>query len=380
MKRSTALLAGIGIGAGTMYYSDPRIGRRRRAELGDRMNHMQHQAVHSFNLSSVDFVNRTQGTFSQVRSLFKRFREVPDSVIEARIRSILGRYVSHPHVIHVNVNRGHTVLSGLLLAHELEPVLENVARVAGVRHLENRLETHSREDHLSSLQGGKPRTGKHIDILQMNWAPATRVIMGALGSSLGVYGLRRKDIWGTIATGIGAMTLMRSITNTEVKRLLGLKGAKAITFHKTMHINAPIDTLFDYWKNFRNFPEFISEVKDVQVLDNGNSHWILQGPLSLPVHWKAQITRLEKNRIIAWKSSPDSTVQLACRVRFFENHSGTKMEIDVSYLPAAGILGHSLVKLFGSNPKARLDSCMMQMKQKIESSVPTEQKFLKGLS
>ena len=79
-----------------------------------------------------------------------------DDVLKARIRSKLGRLVSHPHSIEVKVVDGRATLTGPILAAEEVPLFEVISGIAGLKSIENLLELHETAD-IPALQGGKLR-------------------------------------------------------------------------------------------------------------------------------------------------------------------------------------------------------------------------------
>src|SRR5574341_53901 len=159
MNRNLLFLGGIGLGAGLMYIFDPDRGRRRRATARDAAHHIVNVIDDAAGKTSRDLSNRAQGILAELNSIF-RCEEANDDVIAARIRSKLGRAVSHPHAIHVAVNHGRATLSGQILAREVDQLLKRVWSVRGVTRVENRLEAHEQAGSISSLQGGTPHHGE----------------------------------------------------------------------------------------------------------------------------------------------------------------------------------------------------------------------------
>ena len=92
-------------GAGLMYLLDPGSGKRRRARLRDKAVHAGGAAGEAIGTTSRDLRNRAAGVAAQARALV-RGEEVPDRVLEERVRSRLGRAVSHPGSIEVTARRG----------------------------------------------------------------------------------------------------------------------------------------------------------------------------------------------------------------------------------------------------------------------------------
>lgn len=372
MRNRMNLFTGASLGAIATYFMDPDRGRRRRAGVRDRIAHLRHALPHQLDLIARDMSHRTEGTIAEVRNRLRPHSgDQIDDVIEDRVRSALGRVVSHPHAIQVCSDGGVVTLSGVILAHELTPLLRRTERVKGVRAIDNRLEAHQDDEHIPSLQGGVPRhRGHRLDVLHANWAPSTRMIMGAVGSSL-VSGsfLRQTPLpFRTITGALGLLILSRSITNIETKRLLGFGGRRAMKLRKTMQLDAPIQDVFGFWREFENFPLFMTAVMDVRTHgDKHRSHWTIRGPAGRPIHFDAEVTRSVPNQLLAWKTLPGSLIRHAGQVRFFPGERGTtKIELDLSYNPPAGILGYELAKLLGMEPKKRIEEALYQMKQLIE--------------
>jgi uncharacterized membrane protein len=364
MNRNLLFLGGIGIGAGLMYVFDPNRGRRRRAMTRDAVNHAVNVADDAIGKTSRDLSNRAQGLVAKLNSAFK-CDEADDEVIAARVRSKLGRAVSHPHAIHVSVNQERVTLSGQILASEVDRLLKRVWSVRGVRGVENRLEAHEQAGNISSLQGGTPHSGRTFELMQSNWSPATRFLMGVGGGALALYGARRKNIINA-AVGLGLVT--RSLTNMEMKDLIGLNGNHGISAQKTIIINAPVSKVFELWSRHENFPHFMSHVREVKDLGNGRYHWTVAGPAGIPVEWEAVITKMEPNRLITWQSAPGSMVEQQGMVRFEpEGEDKTVVDVRLSYYPPAGAIGHAIASLFGADPKSEMNDDLMRMKSFIET-------------
>jgi uncharacterized membrane protein len=74
------------------------------------------------------------------------------------------------------------------------------------------------------------------------------------------------------------------------------------------------------------------------------------------LEWDAVITAQERNKLLAWKSLPDSAIQHAGLIRFQQNADGTTtVHIHMSYNPPAGALGHALATVLGADPKKKMD-------------------------
>jgi uncharacterized membrane protein len=158
-----------------------------------------------------------------------------------------------------------------------------------------------------------------------------------------------------------------------LKRLVGVgAGRRAVDFQKTINVHAPLDEVFAYFCDFRNFPRFMSHVREVRVEDGGRSNWVVEGPVGTSFEWDAEITQLQPNRVVAWRTLPGVEVEHAGIVQFEPNlDGGTRMQVRLSYNPPAGALGHVIAALFGKDPKRAMDDDLLRFKSLLESGKAT---------
>jgi uncharacterized membrane protein len=367
MTGQDKLIAGMVVGAGAMYLLDPDRGARRRSLLWDQGVHVSHKLGDGLASTARDARNRTAGAAAELRSRF-RADETDDEVLHERVRSAIGRAVSHPSAITVLVSDGQVTLTGPVLADEVDDLIERVKGVRGVKEVRNELEIHPSADGVPALQGaGRPRE-QRPELLQDNWAPATRLFMGTLGGILALQGARAKGPARKALSLIGLGLVTRAATNLPPRQLVRLgAGRRAIEVQKTIRVAAPIDRVWELWSNFENFPQFMSHLREVRKIDEGRSHWVAVGPAGVPVEWDAIVTDWVPNQLIGWKSVEGSTVETAGRVRFLPTPEGeTEIDVQMSYNPPAGAIGHAIATLFGADPKRAMDEDMLRLKSLLE--------------
>ena len=371
-KNLTTLASGIGLGAALVYLTDPERGRRRRALVRDQLVSLAHETGEAIGPTARDLRNRAQGLVARTTHLFRK-EDVPDVVLEQRVRARLGRFTSHPGSIEVSADQGRVTLRGPILAHELEQTLAAVRSVPGVRSVNNQLEVHKQPGDVPGLQGGKPRPGERPDIFQEYWAPTTRLLVGVGSGALALYGALRRNLIGAFLGSVGLGMLARALTNKPVKRLLGVEaGRRAVDVQKIINANAPVEEVYRFWSNFENFPRFMSHVREVKNLGNGRWRWTVDGPAGVPVSWNAVVTKQVENEVLAWRSEEGSIVGNAGIVRFQPNEQGgTRIDIKMTYNPPAGAVGHAVASFFGRDPKSVMDDDLVRFKTLIEQGKTT---------
>lgn len=185
MGNPLSLLAGAALGAGAMYFFDPVVGRRRRALARDQLIHAQCRCMKSADVMRRDASNRIYGCMARLRSSLHS-DQPSDEVLVERVRSKLGRWVSHPGSVKVSAHDGCVHLSGTVLANEAEGLMSCVRSVPGVHEVRSELDVHQEAGNVSALQGGKARTGERMELMQQNWSPSMQAAVGAAALGLTV--------------------------------------------------------------------------------------------------------------------------------------------------------------------------------------------------
>ncbi len=367
----TKWAASAAIGAVAMYLSDPDKGKRRRALARDKMQSMLTKTSNAIDITSRDLSNRAQGLRAEAsRRISKRNTVSDDQLVVERVRSKIGRAISHPHAVKVHAQQGRVILSGPILAQEKAHLLSVVRAVPGVAEIDDALEVHETAD-ISSLQGEGKRRAARPAILHDNWSPALRAIAAVGGGALGIFGLARRSPASIALAAVGLGLMARSMTNMPFRRMVGADTERLpIHLEKTIHIEASPETVFDIWSSYEHFPHFMSHVREVQDLGNERSHWVVSGPAGTIVEWDAHLSEFRRPQVLAWKSDPNSTVQNEGRIHLEPANGGTRVHVQMSYSPPAGVFGHAVASLFNGDPKKQMDEDLLRMKAFIESGIP----------
>lgn len=194
-----------------------------------------------------------------------------------------------------------------------------------------------------------------------------RLLTGAGGSLLTLYGMTRRGLSKPILSTAGLVIAARGLTNQDTRTLLGLgMGENAIRVNKTININAPIDEVYRFWRNFENFPRFMEHVKEIST-QGDVSTWKVAGPAGSSFEFQSQVTQDISNNLINWETLSDSQVHHSGFVRFDENADGnTRVSVQMSYVPPAGALGHAVAQLFRVDPRQAMHEDLVRLKSLLE--------------
>src|SRR5262245_6458882 len=361
------LFFGGALGVALMYFLDPNSGRRRRARTRDKVVRAAKVVNEGAKVTARDTMHRAQGAWAEAKRLFNHEEDVSDEALLGRVRAALGRVVSHPHAIEAMASGGHVTLLGPILSYEVRPLLRAVRRVPGVRGVSDQLTVHNEPGNVSSLQGGEPHPGERFELLQENWSPAARVLVGGVGATLMLAATQAGGALRALLGVSGGALVARAATNRDIASLLGF-GKRGITVQKTIYVAAPVERVFAFWTDYQNFPRFMHNVRDVRQVADRRSHWVVAGPAGVPVQWTAEVTGLIPGERIEWRSVSDSDVRHEGAVRFVgTTDGGTRVSVELSYIPPAGAFGHAVATIFGADPKSEMDADLLRMKSMIET-------------
>jgi uncharacterized membrane protein len=70
---------------------------------------------------------------------------------------------------------------------------------------------------------------------------------------------------------------------------------------KSIEIDLPVNTVYNQWTQFEEFPHFMEGVKKVTQLDDKRLHWVAE-IAGKEKEWEARITEQIPDRRIAWQS------------------------------------------------------------------------------
>ena len=366
MKVKT-LLTSIGLGAGLMYFLDPQHGTRRRTMVIDRANRFVNNVDESIDIAVQDARNRARGVLSEMTARLSD-QESPDWILEERVRSNLGRLARHTRALDIRADGGRIYISGPVLRGDEDAVVKAALRTRGVHGVENQLQVVDNPQDIPALQ--TPFTMQQSTLMnqtQRNWSPATRLLSSVGGSLLTLYGLTRRGVAKPVLSTAGMVLTARGLTNLDTRSILGLSsGENGIRVNKAINIFAPIDEVYQFWRNFENFPLFMNHVK--QITTRGDvSDWKVAGPVGSTVDFQSRVIQDSPNDTIAWETLPDSQIRSAGFVRFDENRDGsTRVTVQMNYLPPAGVAGHAVAQLFGVDPRQAMHDDLIRLKTLLE--------------
>ena len=154
----------------------------------------------------------------------------------------------------------------------------------------------------------------------------------------------------------------------------GTPDGTSVSVEKVVTINASIEDVFNFWRDFEHLPRFMAHLETVRTIDDRRSHWVAKAPLGTTVEWDAEIVDERPNEFIAWRSLPGADIPNQGRVEFKKatGDRGVEVRVSLEYSPPAGKLGALAAKVFGEEPDLQVAGDLRRLKQVLEAGeVPT---------
>ncbi len=239
-------------------------------------------------------------------------------------------------------------------------------------------------DHLGTSQHFHPtlnRPGKRRRIANMGMID--RSLAGVLGAGLIGVGITKRTLPGMIASiaGGGVLLAMGASGYCPFYHALKIDNAREGTaqpsdyYEEGVHVvvsyliaKEPRE-LFEFWRNFENLPKFMNHLKLVTCKGRTRSHWVARGPAGMDLEWDAEIINEEPNRLISWRTVGEADVDSAGTVLFVPaaDGQGTRVHVNLDYIPPAGRVGQAIAKIFGEDPAQLIREDLRRFKEIMES-------------
>ena len=191
------------------------------------------------------------------------------------------------------------------------------------------------------------------------------------------FGISRRSVPGLCLAAAATPLAYRGMTG-EWPRLangrahdtrVALGGNRGVLVHESMRVEKPLEEVYAFWRRFENLPQFMTYLETVTDLGNGRSHWVAKGPAGAPVEWDAELVNEVVNKVIGWRSLPDSDIVTAGSVNFTSVRNGrsTQVAVRLQYAPPAGRAGSWLATVFGREPNQTIREDLRHVKQILEA-------------
>jgi uncharacterized membrane protein len=175
-------------------------------------------------------------------------------------------------------------------------------------------------------------------------------------------GIRRVAAAAVVA-GASLPALLKWMRNAGAAR-------RSVNIRTTIVVERPLKEVFEFCRDFENFPGIVDVLLSVEDTRDGRSHWAVRSPGGQTLEWDATVTKYVPNTVIAWESVPGSVVEASGLMRFSPlSEVETRLDITLTYIPLRTDLGEAVRALFNPSNTKRIRSELAHAPQ-VLSRVP----------
>jgi uncharacterized membrane protein len=324
--------------AGVTYDFDAGSGRHRRTRLGERAADLARRGLSRLQDASLGLAYRLTGGTT---ALFRDGR-IPSSLLAERVRALVGHIVTHPDAVHVEAADDRTVrLTGAVLAWELQPLREAVSVVPGIGRVVAELAVFESAERVGALLGETAKPTSASDT-QAETSTAVRL-------------------------------LLRSVAPARRRRALRSRGP-SVEISRTLHVAAPVESVYAALRQPEQLVGVVPPLRALRHREEGATLWTLSDPEGWRVDCSAEVTELQPNRQIAWRSTVDSPVSLWGMLWLEPLEEGqTLLQLYISCRLPPGRTGAALHCLAGSGPRQQLTENLTRLRRHLEAAASPPQ-------
>lgn len=140
----------------------------------------------------------------------------------------------------------------------------------------------------------------------------------------------------SLVAGAATPALMQWLRRTGSAR-------RSVDMRMTVVVERPVTEVFEFCRDFENFPKIVDVLLSVEDSQDGRSHWAVRSPKGDSIEWDAMVTKYVPNAVIAWESVPGSVVRAGGVMRFAPlSPKETRLDISLTYQPLKTGLNEAL--------------------------------------
>lgn len=138
---------------------------------------------------------------------------------------------------------------------------------------------------------------------------------------------------------------------------------------RTVTIDRPRQELYDFWRDFTRLPQFMENLRSVELLGEDRSRWTIEAPGGSEVSFVSRITEDRPGELIAWSSEEGADIRNSGRVAFRDapGGRGTQVDLTIAYDPPGGRIGELAAKIMQREPNIQARRDLKRFKQFMEA-------------
>ena len=140
-------------------------------------------------------------------------------------------------------------------------------------------------------------------------------------------------------------------------------------------IKRPVEKVFEFYRNFKNLPNFLGDVMAIEETGPATSRWTIQGPLGIQAHWTIRVTEERTNELICYETLTAPGLRTRWEIFFAPGSGPGETEVREVMRAPLGRLGRAALALIGKFPAEEVSSNLHRLKEVIETGRVTDTSY-----
>jgi len=132
-------------------------------------------------------------------------------------------------------------------------------------------------------------------------------------------------------------------------------------------IKRPVEKVFEFYRDFKNFPRFLGDVVAVDESGPATSRWTIDGPLGIQAHWTIRLTEERRNELIRYETVSSPVLKTSWEVYFATGSAASETDVREVMKAPLGRLGRAALALIGKFPTEEQSSNLRRLKEVLET-------------
>lgn len=172
---------------------------------------------------------------------------------------------------------------------------------------------------------------------------------------------------------LGARCAIEDATNDRGQFMQ--TGSFQNTIKRRVIIQRPVQTVYEFYRDFRNLPSFLGDVMEIEQTGPATSRWTIQGPLRIRAHWTIKVTEERTNELIRYETVTSSMLKTSWEIYFSSGSDAGQTELREVMKAPLGRLGRAALALIGKYPDEEVTANLHRLKQVMETGRVTDTSY-----
>jgi uncharacterized membrane protein len=143
------------------------------------------------------------------------------------------------------------------------------------------------------------------------------------------------------------------------------------TIEATVTIECPVESVYEFYRDFRNLPHFLGDVMQVELTGPGTT----QGPLGIQAHWTIKVIEDRRNELIRYETVETPRLRSSWEVFFSPGIQAGQTEVRKIVKSPLGRLGWAALAIIGKFPAQEVTANLNRLKQLMETGKVTDTSY-----